>query len=209
MKLNEVAKPDIGQPVGTPVKNDPDMWSGEWNWLNNQRTTLKGSPKKMDGKYIVSGNLMETLEGSPKKVYGSYTARNCLKLRSTKGISELVTHDLNLSFNPKLTTIEYMPTMCMDFVCVHTPLDMRCLRKWSSNTVIKGEFYFTLGEATNILNILMSPAIIVGVAPDGPKCDVVQKIINKYIRSALPGQRDIHSCQEEMIDAGVGEYAKI
>ncbi len=143
-------------------------------------TTLKGSPSIVDKTFDCSNNKLTTLEGGPSKVDGNYMAYSNKLLTSLEGGPSYVGERLELSFCG-LTSLHN----------IHKII----------NHIGDGADFTKNPIKSHVLGLLL----IDGLEQVWFNNKKVQSIINKHLK----GDRDVFECQEELIEAGLDEYAQL
>lgn len=174
----------------------------DWDIRDQSLIALVNVPNIIGGYFAAQGNKIRSLEGGPTEVRGVYSVRLNPNLVSLKGAPKIVGKDFNITHCPKLHSLEHANFACDDFIAFNTPLDLRTLRLCKLKVRI--DFMFSPMDCTNILNILLHEGITsIEVGP--ANYEGVSKIINSHLKT----NRDVHLCQEELIDAGFAQFAKI
>jgi len=109
-----------------------------------------------------------------------------------------VTGNFDCSGNRLLNTLKNVPhTVDGDFSCGNCPTVSKLIRVKEIN----GKLNLFTTPITNLLYVLK----IKGLKEVHTGNDEISKILNKH----LLGDRDIMECQEELIEAGFGDWAKL
>ncbi len=176
----------------------PDVVKGSFNCTDNELSSLLWCPREVGGSFLCSNNWLTSLQHGPSEVGDMYTC-SYNKLTNLIGAPNQV-RDFNCHMNP-LTSLKGMPKKILDtLICYiergtekEANLDYRLIRNYfdhSPSTVI-------CSLSTTVLNWLTNNGIhtfqIVG-EPDVGK---------------LFCTTDILTAQEQMIDLGYSEFAKI
>lgn len=159
--------------------------------------SLKGSPTSV-GYFSCDNNKLTSLEDGPKKVLNFYSC-NSNKLKSLKGAPQKA-GTFQCSLNT-LTTLEGVPSIIDgDFICddndltslhdIHKQINAIFGKGWFHNNPIK----------SHVLGLLKIKRLNL-VTLDNKE---VEEIINKYLPDG-----DIIECQQELIEAGLEEYAQL
>ena len=160
-----------------------DQVAGDFSCYNNNLTSLEGSPKEVGGIFFCSYNNLTSLEGSPKEVGGNFSCYHN-KLTSLEGSPKEVGGNFDCSCN-KLTSL-------------------RNIHKHVKKMIGEANF-----EDNNIKSCVLGLLLIDGLTVVLLKNKKVQKIINKHLKGDRKGDRDIFACQEELIEHGYDEFAKL
>jgi len=134
---------------------------------------------------IYNGQLPEELKGI--RIHGNFDCRECESLSSLENAPNIVDEDCDFANAMKLTSLEGIGK---DYLLE-----------------IGGDLYLPLHLKSNALGILrikkLTHVINNSFAIDSLKRTVT--IINKHLESG----RNIWKCKEELIEAGLKEYAKL
>lgn len=153
-----------------------------------------------DGDLNIVSQGLTSLEGAPKRVPGTvYAGYN--DLTNLKGGPEYVGGDFIVSGNP-LVSLEGAPTSIRGcFKCENTKITS--LHNIHKQVKFIGE-YFLLTD-TKITSCILGVLLIDGLQLVQLSNKPVQNILNGHLR----GDRDVFACQEELIEAGFEELAKL
>lgn len=157
----------------------PEHIDGDFYCSNLKLTSLKGSPSTIDGRFRCSNNKLTSLEGSPSKVGDDFYCE-VNKLSTLEGAPSYI-GDLFYCYNNNLTSLHN----------IHKQIKY-----------IGGIAIFEKNPITShVLGLLMIERL------ENIRIDnqVVQGILNKH----LEGDRDVFACQEELIEAGFEDFAKL
>jgi hypothetical protein len=163
----------------TSLVGAPSDVSGGFYCLNNKLTSLEGAPSKVGGNFYCDYNKLISLEGAPSKVGGNFSCDNN-KLTSLEGAPSKVGGYFSF-VHSKLTSLEG----------IHLRIKH-----------IGGQANF---ERNPIKSHVLGLLLIDGLKKISLDNTEVEKIINKYLR----GDRDVFECQNELMDAGLDEYAQL
>jgi hypothetical protein len=168
-----------------------------WNSVENNTT-------RFDGIVDVDGGVdLRDFNGSAIPVqFGNVTGNfECprLSLTSLKGCPQLVEGNF-VCYSSSITSLEYAPQFVGGyFNCYLTKItSFHDIHKQINH--ISNEFYCG-GDVTHLLGLLLINGINRFVIDDGGPID---KIFNKYV-----GTSDILSAQDELIDAGFIDQARL
>ena len=154
----------------------------------------------------VTGIMLTSLEGSPKQFVDFYCNMN--HITSLVGGPEIITETMNCQRN-KLTDLIGAPRSCKDFYAtVNNPISH--LRGVGKDYLQECEnIYITTEKITShvlgllrVKNLDFIYAFTIANKDDNPKW---LAIIDVHLRNG----KDIMDCQEELIQAGLKEYAKL
>ena len=173
--------------------------------------TLDGCPTDITGTFNASYNIFPDLKGGPRRVGGDYYASYNPELKSLEGMAETVVGGMNLS-STRISEEDFK----------YLPKKMKELRLSNCENVktLSGlhkhveEIERALGISGidlsgGLLGLLKIKSLIglqYGFGSDKP-LDKALKIVDNY----LPAKdtNAIMDCQDELIDAGLEEYARV
>ncbi|MGI0076579.1 MAG: hypothetical protein ACREAU_04130 [Nitrosopumilaceae archaeon] len=140
---------------------------------------------------------------------GSFDA-SLNELTSLKGAPHTVRGFFNVH-NNKLSSLEYAPKVVGDSFACHGNSHMlfHNAHKYIKDLHIGGTLFIGSEIVSHILGIMRIGSMGELKVFDfgiNKNLDHAVKIINTHLGS---GRRNIHDCQEELIEAGLGEYAKL
>ena len=152
---------------------------GDLNMMAYMNEYLPFQFRKVEGSFTISGSPhLVNLKGSPDFVGKSFSAINCPNLRTP------------------------------DFAPMHCGLDFRIHGSVKTfhniNSYVKhiGRVLTASNDTTNLLGILFIEGIRhINIDDGGP----IDSILNKYMKMPY---KDLHKCQEEMLDAGLSAQAR-
>jgi hypothetical protein len=188
----------------TSLEGCPLGVNGDFACFGNKFTSLKGGPKIVDGIYLCYGGLnryekLTSLEGCPEYV-GKVFDCDDNHITSLKG-AQVITrvHEFDCA-NNYITSLEFCPRIIGKTLSakqnrienlhdIHKHLQS-CVQLVLTDNPIK----------SHVLGLLKIEKLT-SVELDNSK---VEEIINKYLPLG-----DIFACQEELIEAGFEEYAKL
>jgi hypothetical protein len=176
----------------------PEHVDGDFYCSDNKLTSLEGAPSSVGGNFSCSDNKLKNLIGGPKRVDGDFfCGRN--ELESLEGSPETVGIDFYCQAN-KLKSLVGITKKVKD-LCVNGN-QLTNLHNIHKMVDIDGAADFLANPITShVLGLLMMPKLE-EVYLDNVK---VLRIINKHIK----GDKDIFACQEELIEAGLDDYAQL
>ena len=162
--------------------------------------TLKRHPKHVKGNFLCTYKSLDSLEGAPLTVDGYFDCGgNNLKSfkYSPKTIGDKACYNLN-----KINSIEGAPShIGEDFLCFNNLLSsLHNIHKQIKHIGGSADFRYNPIKS-HVLGLLLIDGLITVAMDFKP----VQNIINKHLR----GERDIFACQEELIEAGLEDYAQL
>ena len=160
-------------------------WDGAFNCSGYKLTTLRGAPSST-GHFICSNNKLTSLVGAPSSVSGYF---NCSdnQLMSLTGAPSSINGYFNCAYN-ELTSLH----------------DVHKIIK-------KMDGWFSAGN-NPITSCVLGVLLIEGCKKLDINGDAialeVRDIVNKYLPNAC-GFQGVLECQNELLDAGFDEYAKL
>jgi Leucine-rich repeat (LRR) protein len=201
--LNEAQEKNLigltinGKFITSETKNK--KWTGNFNCFNNKLTSLTGAPASVGGDFYCSSNQLTSLTGAPTSVTGYFYCFGN-QLTSLTGAPTTVTGGFNC-YNNQLTSLTGAPTTVGGhFDCSSNQLtSLKDIHKQIKSI---GETLYLSGNPikTHVLGLLKIKRLK-SVELDNKE---VEKILNKY----LP-EGDLLDCQEELIEAGLDEFAQL
>jgi len=210
MKINELTISEeaelnlIGMEIdGKLITKDTmdDRWEGNFSCSSMGLTSLKGAPLSVTGHFWCHSNRLVSLEGAPAYVQDDFYCAGNL-LISLKGAPDHIGGSFNCEYN-RLATIEGAPrTIDNGFYCEHNQItSLKDVHK------ITKEIRWKFGAKNNpieshVLGLLLVEGLHV-VNLDNAQ---VQGILNTYVRE---GRSALLACQNELLDNGFEEYAKL
>ena len=187
----------------TDFKGGPTRVGGYFYAEKNKLTSLEGAPETVGfsrqtsgspGSVVVfdiAGNSnLKSLKGGPKKVNGKYYARRC-GLTSLEGVASEIKGELDLSHNA-LTSLQG----------IH-----KLFKGGSLDGVISLDW---CPIKSHILGLMLIPKLrgayneSGGANPNDFSKAIV--IVDKHLKSK---ERDVIDCQQELIEAGLKEFAQL
>lgn len=197
-----------------PIRTLPFKFGKVTGWfdvLGAGLTNLKNFPDEIGDYCDITQNHLRTLEGAPEKV-GPFYARSC-QLTSLKGAPKS-TKSFDVG-NNKLTSLEFGPSYVDgDFDCQNNDItSFHDIHKHLKH--VTGTFWCDIPKIkSSVLGFLKIEELYTISNGTGVNDDEWVAIINKYLEKIRknPGidiNNLIIDCQEEMLDAGLEEYAKL
>lgn len=198
MKVHELFE-DEERSILSVLGEQDDVYVGNYNCTDLMLTSLKGAPEKVGGSFSCSNNRLTTLEGGPSSVGDDFF---CIdnELTTLKGASASVG---NFYCNDnKITSLEGAPTSVGKyFVCSRNQLtSLHNIHKH-----IKYIGHFADFSSNPITSSVLGLLLIEGLQKVGLQNQLVQMIVNKH----LEGDQDVFACQEELLEAGLEDFAKL
>lgn len=192
MKLHElveqhqhVIEGDVVLPKKTTKLNYANVIvRGAFDCSDTKITSLIGSPKEVGGDFSCMYTEITSLIGVSKHVGGNFSCASCSYLTSLEDCPNYAGGDFDF-FDTKITSLQN----------IHKQIKY-----------IGGELHMNSKAQSHILGVMLIKGLKKIVVPiSHPKISVVEDIINKH----LAGDRDVHATQEDLLEAGLREYAKL
>jgi hypothetical protein len=183
---------------------DFQTWKGNLSLIDVGINSLEGCPQKIEGDFFCDNNHLKSLEGGPTDVQASYFCGYC-GLESMKGCPEVVNDVLNCESN-RLKSFEFFPSH------VENTIDASCnlieslhnihLQIKSARQIILLEnpiksSVLGLLKIQNLENVTFTNSVL-------HPLNELEVIINKYLPLG-----NLLECQEELIEAGLMEFAQL
>jgi hypothetical protein len=183
------------------LKGCPREIRGDFECRNNLLKSLAGVQPIIYGNFDVQDNLLESLKGGPVETFGSYIVNNNSRITS-------------LEFGPRKVGGHFYFQNCGVASIDHAPRYVGGIFYGPQNNItsLKGieKIVDFIGEdlilndnpiESHVLGVLLIKGVR-HVWMD--RVQEVQEIINQHL-----GSRDLLACQEELIDAGLEEFAQL
>ena len=220
MKLHELFEGTNFKDVFKGTNSTSDTFKGNLSCSYDNLTSLEGSPTTVSGNFFCSNNKLKSLKGAPASVGGDFYCFSNF-LTSLEGAPSFVGQDFNCSKN-KLTALKSAPEKVYNFNCGSNELSSfeGAPTKVAGRFLCNDNLFKTLhnihkhikqinGYAnfnnnpikSHVLGLLLISGLQMAVF-DNKK---VTEIINKH----LAADRDVFACQEELIEAGLEEFAQL
>ena len=165
----------------------------------SELTSLEGAPSSVDGNFYCNVNQLTNLEGAPSSVGEDFDCCDN-ELTSLEGAPSSVGGNFYCNYN-ELTSLAGVPSSVgRNFSCRNNKLT-------SLSNIHK-----TIKEVDGYMNFEKNPikSSVLGLVKIRGVTDVMfdnkklEKIMNKYLPLG-----DIFDCQEELIEAGLEEFAEL
>jgi len=182
----------------TSLQGAPQSVGGNFGCSNNKLTSLQGAPQSIGGNFGCDNNNLTSLQGAPQSV-GGYFDCSYNNLTSLQHAPQSVGGGF-FCYNNNLTSLQHAPqSVGGDFNCYNNNLtSLHDIHKQIKS--IKGKFVYDNDKIkSHILGLLLIKDL---KKIDGIK--EVKDIINKHLVD-----KDIHLCQEDLIQAGFAEFARL
>jgi len=184
---------------------------GQFNISRLRLKTLEGCPTDITGMFNASYNIFSDLKGGPKRVGGDYYASYNPELKSLEGLAEIVVKTLNFTATSiSEDDLKYLPEK-IDSLRIGQCPNIKSLAD-IDKYVKEAKRTISLSDNSlerNILGLLKIKgltALQYGF-PSGKPSDKALEIIDKYL--PVKDANALLDCQDELIDAGLSEYARI
>lgn len=163
-------------------------------WVTKILDSNGNMPEFETGSLIISGWKVTTLRGVPKKIDKNFDAASN-ELTDLEGFPSYVGEKLFFNRNkiPSLKNIHNIVKHAKMIICDSNPLESNVLGLLKIEGLNEVKLYDKGGHVFGI----SYPKI-------NEKLKIVETIINKYLPKG-----DIMDCQDELIDAGLEEFAKL
>lgn len=182
----------INSDLSVDVDGNVDIEPLDTITATSQRISLPVHFNKVSGEFAAIRCKLESLEGLPKEVGGSvHLYQNRFDFNELKHLPKHIRKVLTLYDNPNLTSLHN----------IH-----KYLREMG------GTLYIPNTLKSNLLGVFMIKGIyaiqISGNEGGDAPMDLVQAvvIINTHLKKS---PRDVHKCQEDLIESGLGALAKL
>lgn len=161
--------------------------------------TLEGTPQQVDKNFIITNSpLLMSLEHGPTRVDGSYGIVKG-KLKNLEHVPTVIGEDFYIQEQGLLTSLKGCPKQVGGYFSLFDCRNLPELDYLPES--IKGTFNtYWCHKIRNVLKIFN----IKGVKEFSCKEEKVKIILNKYLPT-----RDMLNCQDELIEAGLEQYAEI
>jgi hypothetical protein len=167
--------------------------------FNNNLSSLEGGPQSVDGHFRCICCNLTSLKGGPKRVGGNYSCYQNNVLTSLEGAPEEVGGNFNCHYCMNLESLKGM-----EHSIIKKNFDISvCLNLKSLNYLpkqINGELL--MPDVLNVRNYLIIFKTK-GITKIQDSNLEIETIINKYLPT-----KDVIGCQDELIEAGLEEYAR-
>ncbi|MGI0076581.1 MAG: hypothetical protein ACREAU_04140 [Nitrosopumilaceae archaeon] len=167
-------------------------------------TSLEGSPEEVTGDFICSLSGITSLKGAPKRVGRGFMCLNT-NIKSLEGAPYYVGGYFDCS-ETNITSLEGAPSYVGSYFACH---DTKITSFHNIHKQIKhigGILTIDSAVKSHIMGLMLIKNLKIEIS--GVKNKQLKQaiaIMNKH----LAGRRNIHDCQEELIEAGLSEYAKL
>lgn len=197
----------------TSLEFGPKKVGGLYNIRQCSLTDLKGAPEEVGGNFNAFGNGLKSLVGGPKKIGADY-AVYYNNLVSLEGIPEYVGRTINLSKN-KITKLDHFPkhiggSIDLDANKLSSVKDVvAAIPKSISGTLNLSNNPFK-GGLMSMFTVKCEKVIfyVTNISSKLEYLAAAGKIINTHLWAA-DDEKTIFDVQEELIDAGLDEFAQV
>jgi hypothetical protein len=167
----------------TPTEREPDS-DGNVYVIDTSIAYLDGCPEVIVGSFVIDDNhFLTSLVTGPTEVGGHYSAENCI-LTSLDGSPVKIGGYLSLSSNP-LTSLK----------------SINQLKEMKGTIFIDG-----CPIKSHILGVFFIKGCVGLFSDCDPLCDKACDIVNRHI---LKGRAGLLACTQELIEAGLHDFAQI
>lgn len=184
---------------------------GQFNISRIRLKSLEGCPTDITGTFNASYNIFPDLNGGPQRVGGDYYVSYNPELKSLEGMAETIVGGLNLS-----------TTLISEEDFKYLPKKVKELRLSNCENVksISGlhKYVEEIERAIGLSNVPLTGGLLsllkikklIGVQygfGDGRKLDKALSIVDNYL--PVKNNDALLDCQDELIDIGFEEYARV
>ena len=187
---------------------------GNFNVNHLRLKTLEGCPTKVTGLFKASYNIFPDLKGGPKRVGKDYYASNNLELKSLEGMAETVGGGVNLSSTGiSEEDFKYLPKKMSELQLAHCE-NVKTLSGLNNfvEKIEKSIAILGIDLTGGLLGLLKIKGLKFGIQHGAGSLSEkpLSKAIN-IVDSYMPVKTNdaIMDCQNELIDAGLEEYARV
>jgi hypothetical protein len=196
----------------TSLEGGPSIVVGYVQLLNcKSLTTLEGGPKEV-GKFFECANCasLTSLEGAPEKVGAHFGCNKCANLTSLKGCPKIISSFFDCSYCTSLTSLEGAPMEVNMFFNTIKCTSLESLKGIGKDYLLKLKGDLNLQNCSNLKSNVLGLLKIKEIDhvdfsnPQVKHFKNLQKIIDKYLK-----RKDLLGCQDELIENGFSQYAKL
>lgn len=167
--------------------------------------SLRGCPKIVEHSFMCQKLKITDLVGGPEKIGGNYTTGTNVLLKSLKGLEKCQGIERFFCTNSGISDLSYIPEY-VDSISVGNNVNLTSLHNIHLMLPNLENLFITCRHTkSHVLGILMLKKIIKLTATD-PAVPKWFKILKEY---SGKGRAGVLAAQEEMIEAGDTEYAKL
>lgn len=204
----------------TSLEGAPKHVDGHFWCHDNQLSSLKGAPQHVGKDFLCGDNKLTSLEGAPEYIGGDFLC-NGNQLKSLEEGPQRVGKNFECSFNQITSLVGAPQYISLDFWCNNNQLTSLegapqhiGGNLWCSNNRIESleNIHEQILEINGIADFESNPIkshvlgllLIKSLKKVNFDNRQLANIINKYLPLG-----DIMACQNELIDAGLEEFAQI
>ncbi|MGI0076851.1 MAG: hypothetical protein ACREAU_05545, partial [Nitrosopumilaceae archaeon] len=162
------------------------------------------APSQVGGNFFCSNTKISSLEGAPSQVGGDFSCHNT-NITSLEGAPSQVGGWFNCA-DTDITSLEGAPSQVgSNFISYKTNItSLHNIHKQIKH--IGNKFYLSKTTNSNVIGVMFIRGLkSIEFHQRSEEQKQVENIINRHLKR----DRNIHDCQEELIEAGLSEYAKI
>jgi hypothetical protein len=186
---------DLTRFKGTSLPVQFGKVSGYFDCSNTQIISLEGAPQSVGSDFYCHNTKITSLEGAPQSVGGNFSCHNT-PITSLEGAPQSVGGNF-YCHNTKITSLEGAPqSVGGNFSCCSTKITSL----EGAPQSVGGNFYCDNTLLRGLLRLLD----IQGLKRIGFDLGPIDAILDKYV-----GTGDILSAQDELIDAGFKQHARL
>jgi hypothetical protein len=181
--------------VGSTLERIPVKFGnvgGNFSWVAGSLSSLENGPTQVGGNYIVTGGTFASLAGGPTSVGGDYSVMANTALTSIDGVASNIGGMLLFDRCSKLTSLEGIHEKVQSVETL-TVTDCPIQSNILGVMMIEGLQSFDLDPGSTIRGDIAN------------KMRKAASIVRKHIESEA---RDPFACMDELIEAGLDEYAQ-
>lgn len=218
--------------LSSPLPPDPDLYT---RYVNSLEEILKKYQKRREGKtrevvipdYITSleefefpekvssvtirnNKYLKDLSGFPKHCTGSIDLENCPKLTSIEGLPSRITGKMSIKECPELVSLQGIPSSMKDVYLYALPKITsfsgihKLIKKCNGMFYVNGDVTHSILGLLKIQGVEYFGTTLGWSRGERQPLDQAIAIIKMHYEN-----KDIISCQEKMIDAGLKDYAEL
>ncbi len=195
------------------LRGCPEHITGIFNAEGNHLEDLEGAPKRVDSSAFFSENKLDTLEGVPEVGLGLFFRDNWLT--SLKGLKQKIfkgTSTISFSGNPLVdfdAEIDHVHLLHLNYTHIQQLQDIH--RKIKKAHTIRIDAKGSYQMQSHVLGLLKIEGLekIYAKAPGPRRANAPWvDIINRHLPNA-EGNAALYKCHEELVEAGLEEFAKV
>jgi len=216
MKLNEITSTEVDL-IGMKIDDfkitgtyEEDTFDGNFDCSHFGVTSLRGAPENIYGKFDCSFNPISSLEHGPQYVEASYVVMSCERIRSlehcAKQVGKLLLRDILIKDLEHASEFIHSTLLLSNLLVLTDLHDVHRHVKRVYTIQFSG-----MNIKSSVLGLLLVGDLksIENTRPLGKDWEfVTESILPKYIPNTI-GRSAVLQCQNELLDHGFDEYAKL